>query len=263
VAFKKHYCVIDTETTGLLKEKRAEVIEVACMGLDHRNMSELSRFDSLVQPRNIDLNENLIPKWAQGAFNVHKIPTEELRKAPKSEEICNKLIGYFKSLSRPILVGQNLEFDILFLRRLFESCDLCLDDYIWGLKIDTYPIAHMFWGGDASMPNLKLRSVAEKTKVKLSSKHRAMGDVEETAEVFKVMSSFMSNSGSKVGDGKVTARKREPQQSEYKCPKCGPGYLVTRVAKQGFRAGNKFMGCSNFPECKFLCNTSEVEQYKK
>lgn len=262
MAFKKHYCVIDTETTGLLQEKRAEVIEVACLGLDHRNMSEISRFDSLVQPRNIDLSKP-IPQWAKGAFDIHKISVEELRKAPKSEEICNKLIGYFKNLNRPILVGHNLEFDILFLRRLFESCDLVLDDYIWGLKIDTYPIAHLFWGGDASMPNIKLKTVAQKTKVKLSSEHRAMGDVEETAEVFKVMNTFMSNSGGKVGDGKVTIQKRTPQQSEYKCPKCGPGYMVTRVAKQGFRAGKKFMGCSNFPECKFLCSTSEVEQYRK
>ena len=35
------------------------------------------------------------------------------------------------------------------------------------------------------------------------------------------------------------------------CPKCG-GQLVERVAKQGKNAGNKFLGCSNFPKCRYI-----------
>ncbi len=35
------------------------------------------------------------------------------------------------------------------------------------------------------------------------------------------------------------------------CPECG-GKLVVRVAKSGKHAGNKFLGCSNYPKCKVI-----------
>lgn len=34
------------------------------------------------------------------------------------------------------------------------------------------------------------------------------------------------------------------------CPKCG-GTLVKRLAKRGENAGRKFVGCSNFPKCRY------------
>jgi restriction system protein len=34
------------------------------------------------------------------------------------------------------------------------------------------------------------------------------------------------------------------------CPKCGSG-LVERTAKRGPNAGNTFLGCSNFPKCRY------------
>jgi restriction system protein len=34
------------------------------------------------------------------------------------------------------------------------------------------------------------------------------------------------------------------------CPKCGSG-LVERTAKRGPNAGNSFLGCSNFPKCRY------------
>lgn len=35
-----------------------------------------------------------------------------------------------------------------------------------------------------------------------------------------------------------------------KCPKCGKGELVKRIAKKGKNAGNVFYACSNYPRCK-------------
>lgn len=39
--------------------------------------------------------------------------------------------------------------------------------------------------------------------------------------------------------------------SETTCPKCG-GKLVRRIAKRGSSVGKEFLGCSNFPSCKFI-----------
>lgn len=37
------------------------------------------------------------------------------------------------------------------------------------------------------------------------------------------------------------------------CPLCG-AELIIRTARRGVRAGNRFWGCSNFPECNYLKN---------
>ncbi len=45
-----------------------------------------------------------------------------------------------------------------------------------------------------------------------------------------------------------------PEKAITQCPRCG-SELVERIAKKGAKAGNKFMGCSAFPKCRF---TQEV-----
>lgn len=40
------------------------------------------------------------------------------------------------------------------------------------------------------------------------------------------------------------------------CPKCKRGYLINRVSKQDFTF--TFLGCSNFPKCKFFYTINNV-----
>ncbi len=46
-------------------------------------------------------------------------------------------------------------------------------------------------------------------------------------------------------------KSQEPQI--LKCPRCN-GKLVLRTATKGAHAGNKFYGCSNYPQCKYIQN---------
>jgi len=46
---------------------------------------------------------------------------------------------------------------------------------------------------------------------------------------------------------------RERHSSTTICPKCGSN-LVERTAKRGPRAGSKFLGCENYPKCRFTKN---------
>ncbi|MGB0742908.1 MAG: restriction endonuclease [Opitutales bacterium] len=39
------------------------------------------------------------------------------------------------------------------------------------------------------------------------------------------------------------------------CPRCG-GAMVERIARKGPNAGNKFMGCSNFPKCRHTASVN-------
>lgn len=43
---------------------------------------------------------------------------------------------------------------------------------------------------------------------------------------------------------------RERHESTTSCPLCG-GQLVQRVAKRGKSAGESFLGCSNYPRCRY------------
>nr|MBI1231879.1 NERD domain-containing protein [Cytophagales bacterium] len=48
---------------------------------------------------------------------------------------------------------------------------------------------------------------------------------------------------------------RERHNSNTACPRCGSS-LVQRTAKQGANAGSSFLGCSNYPRCRFTKNIS-------
>ncbi len=43
----------------------------------------------------------------------------------------------------------------------------------------------------------------------------------------------------------------ERQSIEETCPRCG-GKLVVRVVSKGDRKGTRFLGCSNYPQCKYI-----------
>jgi len=264
MVYKSNFCVIDTETTGLLNESKSEVIEIACLALKASDLSEMGRYESLVQPQNIDLSQPL-PGWCRKAFEVNKIPPNALAEAPTGEEVCNKLIGIFKELKKPILVGHNvIGFDIPMLQRLFQSCGQNLFDYIFSPTIDTYTLSYVLWCGDSSMPNVKLGTVAQKLEVKVVDAHRAMADVEANADVFRKLLNGFASMGSKIANGKVTQPERKSSKGgQYKCPECGKS-LVLRVAKKGRNAGKEFYGCSGFTDgCRFGCPVNVVFKYKK
>ena len=44
---------------------------------------------------------------------------------------------------------------------------------------------------------------------------------------------------------------RDRHQSTITCPRCG-GSLVQRVSKKGDFAGKPFLGCGNYPKCKYI-----------
>lgn len=44
------------------------------------------------------------------------------------------------------------------------------------------------------------------------------------------------------------------------CPRCG-GKLVVRVATKGEYQGKKFLGCSNYPQCRYIENLPDKKEY--
>lgn len=54
--------------------------------------------------------------------------------------------------------------------------------------------------------------------------------------------------------------KKLEENDMIKCPKCGEGHLVKRVASKGKSKGNEFYACNKFPKCK---NIVTLEEYNK
>lgn len=52
---------------------------------------------------------------------------------------------------------------------------------------------------------------------------------------------------------------RDRFESTRKCPKCG-GNLVQRQARKSGYEGNKFLGCSNYPSCRFILNLDATDR---
>jgi DNA polymerase-3 subunit epsilon len=78
--------VLDTETTGLEPSDGHRIIEVGCVELINRRLTD-NRFHYYLNPdREID----------EGAIEVHGITTEFLADKPRFEEIADDLLAYLK-----------------------------------------------------------------------------------------------------------------------------------------------------------------------
>jgi len=71
---------------------------------------------------------------------------------------------------------------------------------------------------------------------------------EEIDRIFRELETFISESSLTTRDHIRSLQKRH--NSTTVCPKCG-SKLVERTAKQGTNAGTTFIGCENYPSCRF------------
>ena len=94
--------VLDTETTGLEVKNGHRIIEIGCVCLDGRQLSE-DTFHCYINPqRNID----------KSAYEVHGISNKQLKDKPKFADIAQQLIDFLKGSE---LIIHNVSFDIGFL----------------------------------------------------------------------------------------------------------------------------------------------------
>lgn len=71
---------------------------------------------------------------------------------------------------------------------------------------------------------------------------------EEVIEISNKIESLKKNSNLKLVDHLESLRSRH--NSMVTCPRCG-GKLLRKVARRGKNAGGEFLGCMNYPKCRF------------
>ncbi len=94
--------VLDTETTGLDPASGHRIIEIACVEMVNRRLTQNNFFTRVHPEREID----------PGAIAVHGITLEELAHEPKFAEIADQFLAYVNGAE---LIIHNAPFDVGFL----------------------------------------------------------------------------------------------------------------------------------------------------
>lgn len=168
IAFPDTYCVIDVETTGR-SPQWDHIIEVAALKIS--DGQEAGRFSSLIQP----------PSMPGGAFvddfiaALTGITDEMLESAPFAPDVLAEFASFVGDTP---VVGHYVGFDINF---LYDSFDRYLDRPFFNDYIDTLRVARKL---HPEMSHHRLADLVDHFGATHNEVHRAMGDVEATAECF-------------------------------------------------------------------------------
>jgi len=155
-------CFLDLETTGL-DEKKDSIIEFSFF-VQNEQGEELSRFDQVLIPKKSPLTPYVT--------HITGITEKEIKENGKHlEEVLSEAKEKIKD---SVIVGHNIGFDIRFLRE--NGLEINPDNYI-----DTHELARILLVNEHSYA---LEILAEKYKFNHSNAHRAMSDVEASAELF-------------------------------------------------------------------------------
>ncbi len=165
--------VLDTETTGLNPKEGHRIIEIGCVELINRRLTNNS-FHVYINPnRLID----------DGAIEVHGITNEFLEDKPQFEDIVNDYLAFTKGAE---LIIHNAPFDVGFLNHEFSMLKTNkgkLEDY--STVFDTLPFARKKHpGARASLDALCKRYGIDNSHREL---HGALLDAEILAEVYLAM----------------------------------------------------------------------------
>lgn len=98
------------------------------------------------------------------------------------------------------------------------------------------------------MPHNVIRSGLS-SYIKQHTSHLLSSD--EVERIINKLSEHISESTITTRDHIKSLRERH--SSNTVCPKCGSN-LVERTARKGPNAGSKFLGCENYPKCRFTKN---------
>lgn len=164
--------VLDTETTGLNARLGDRVIEIGCIEMRSRRVTD-NHFHQYVNPER---------KSEEGAARVHGIADEFLADKPKFAEIAKQFVEYVRGAE---LIIHNAGFDVEFLDLELARAGLGkLADHVAGV-VDTLGIARELHPGKRN----SLDALCERYAVDNAHRtlHGALLDARLLAEVYLAM----------------------------------------------------------------------------
>ena len=164
--------MLDTETTGLNPKLGDRIIEIGCIELLNRRVSERSFHAYLNPEREVEL----------GATRVHGLTREDLAAKPKFAQIAPDFLDYVRGAE---LIIHNADFDVEFLNLELEIARLGrLQDHVAAIT-DTLLFARELHPGKRN----SLDALCERYAIDHSSRtlHGALADARLLAECYLAM----------------------------------------------------------------------------
>lgn len=199
--------VFDVETTGLDEEK-SPITQIALLSLNEETLVENNRFETHIQPyADLKLDEKVLNKTS--------VKLVDVLNGMEATEFCDVAIKILETNKTgkgrlPILCGFNVNFDIKFLKYLFDYCGEDLFQYVDYLStIDVLRYARWYW--KQTEENHKLKTCCQRLGIELVDAHGAMADVIATTELLKFFITQFSESGMVSTDLKINNVKKTRQ----------------------------------------------------
>ena len=166
------FVIFDTETTGLEPESGDRIVEIAAIRF--KGKEKLAVFENLVNPKR-DISD--------GAFSVNGITQEMLKSAPEIKEVLPRFLEFIRG---SCLCSYNAVFDLGFLNNELKVAG--------EPQLRDLPVVDILKMARRLLPGLQryaLWAVAEHLGVVRKQLHRALEDVELSAEVFYKLKSIL------------------------------------------------------------------------
>ena len=165
--------VLDTETTGLEPSQGHRIIEIGCVELINRRMTE-NRFHQYINPeREID----------EGAIEVHGITNEFLTDKPVFADVAEDFLKFIRGAE---LIIHNAPFDVGFMNHELKLLDVQAEPVEGFCSIlDTLKMARNMHPGQKN----NLDALCKRYEIDNSARdlHGALLDAEILAEVYLAM----------------------------------------------------------------------------
>ena len=170
---KNRQIVLDTETTGLEPSQGHRIIEIGCVEIINRRLTQNHWHHYLNPDREIDA----------GAFDVHGISNEFLQDKPRFAEIADDFLEYIRGAE---LIIHNAPFDVGFLNNELAKLDgnkTKIADV--SRVLDTLVMARQMYPGQKN----NLDALCKRYEIDNSARtlHGALLDSEILAEVYLLM----------------------------------------------------------------------------
>ncbi len=168
----------------------------------------------VLRTRQEQAKEEAIPmKYEKTALDYSAITMDMLRQQGMDfRKVAENIIEFAKrhTLSKgrqckPVLIGQNIPFDVGFLQQLmnyaglaheFEKCFAGTTDYYGNFQphyIDTISLGKLAFAANADVTSYKLEIIATRLGVELDDAHDAAADVTATLDVLGIYTSRLRN----------------------------------------------------------------------
>tara|TARA_R110000765_G_scaffold386148_1_gene478056 strand:- start:261 stop:992 length:732 start_codon:yes stop_codon:yes gene_type:complete len=221
---------LDWETGGLDPQKNA-VTQIGMEVLDPVTLKSIASYSSYIKPYpKKDVTKGKIKKLAkressedtyvydQKALDYTNVTMELLEeKGQDIKVVMEEMLEIFKLANptnarnyKPVILGQNITFDIGFLQHIFSYCGEKMDKYLncnkdfFGnqqpIYFDTLYLAKQYYAENDKFTSHKLGLLSDDLGIELVNAHSAEADVQATSGIFRLFIKNMRSSGDSETD---------------------------------------------------------------